>query len=165
MTSIKTETVKSKRASMKQTEQIRDKRAFLEGRRQEAFGATDSWFYAGVKASEDWQALTAHPAPAVADFSDAYHGAREDLAIWKKRALEAEELNRKFIADINGQTFMGEPASAVAQPPAEVVRELVEAAQKIVDRRRRIFDKSMHKFDTDMNGLEDALTKAKEHGL
>jgi len=44
------------------------------------------------------------------DFSDAYQGAREDLAIWKKRALEAEELNRKFIADINGQTFMGEPA-------------------------------------------------------
>jgi len=44
------------------------------------------------------------------DISDAYAGAREDLAIWKKRALEAEELNRKFIADINGQTFMGEPA-------------------------------------------------------
>lgn len=36
--------------------------------------------------------------PAVADFSDAYQGAREDLAIWKKRALKAEELNRKFIA-------------------------------------------------------------------
>jgi hypothetical protein len=44
------------------------------------------------------------------DFSDAYQGAREDLAIWKKRALAAEDLNRKFIADINGQTFMGEPA-------------------------------------------------------
>lgn len=56
-------------------------------------------------------------APAVADFSDAYHGAREDLAIWKKRALEAEELNRKFIADINGQTFMGDPAPAGAQEP------------------------------------------------
>lgn len=55
--------------------------------------------------------------PAVADFSDAYHGAREDLAIWKKRALEAEELNRKFIGEINGQTFMGEPAPAVAQEP------------------------------------------------
>ena len=52
--------------------------------------------------------------PTVTDFSDGYHGAREDLAIWKKRALEAEELNRKFIADINSQTFMGEPAPAVA---------------------------------------------------
>lgn len=55
--------------------------------------------------------------PTVTHFSNAYHGAREDLAIWKKRALEAEELNRKFIADINGQTFMGEPAPAVAQEP------------------------------------------------
>lgn len=56
---------------------------------------------------------TTLPAPQPAqpqDFSDAYQGAREDLAIWKKRALAAEDLNRKFIADINGQTFMGEPA-------------------------------------------------------
>ena len=49
------------------------------------------------------------PAQPQQDFSDAYQGAREDLAIWKKRTLEAEALNRKFIADINGQTFMGEP--------------------------------------------------------
>ena len=42
--------------------------------------------------------------------SDAYAGAREDLAIWKKRALEAEALNHRFIADINGPTFVGEPA-------------------------------------------------------
>lgn len=58
-------------------------------------------------------------APAVADFSDAYQGAQEDLAIWKKRALEAEELNRKFIAQINDETFMGEPAQPV-QPPQPV---------------------------------------------
>lgn len=51
--------------------------------------------------------------PVQPDFSDAYQGAREDAEIWKKRALEAEELNRKFIADINGQTFMGEPAQPV----------------------------------------------------
>lgn len=44
------------------------------------------------------------------DLSDAYQGAREDVAIWKRRALEAEEINRRFVADINGQTFMGEPA-------------------------------------------------------
>lgn len=44
------------------------------------------------------------------DFADAYQGAREDVAIWKRRALEAEEINRRFIADINGKTFMGEPA-------------------------------------------------------
>lgn len=49
-----------------------------------------------------------------ADHSDAYAGAREDLAIWKKRALEAEELNRKFMREINGPTFMGEPADHIA---------------------------------------------------
>jgi hypothetical protein len=46
---------------------------------------------------------------------DAYDAAREDLAIWKKRALEAETLNRKFAAAINGPTFMGEPAPS-AEP-------------------------------------------------
>ena len=49
----------------------------------------------------------ARPAPS---FADAYQGAMEEVAIWKKRALEAEELNRKFIAEINGPTHMGEPA-------------------------------------------------------
>lgn len=44
--------------------------------------------------------------------ADAYAGAREDIEIWKKRALEAKELNRKFIAGINGQTYMGEPAAS-----------------------------------------------------
>ena len=37
----------------------------------------------------------AQPAPS---FADAYQGAMEEVAIWKKRALEAEDLNRKFIA-------------------------------------------------------------------
>lgn len=45
----------------------------------------------------------------VADFADAYQGARDDLLIWKRRALEAEELNRKFSESINGIAFMGEP--------------------------------------------------------
>jgi hypothetical protein len=43
---------------------------------------------------------------------DAYDGAREDLAIWKIRALKAEELNRKFVASVNSQTYMGEPVQA-----------------------------------------------------
>lgn len=46
------------------------------------------------------------------DMADAYAGAREDIETWKKRAMEAEELNRKFIAGINGQTYMGEPAAS-----------------------------------------------------
>ena len=49
----------------------------------------------------------AQPAPS---FADAYQGAMEEVAIWKRRALEAEDLNRKFIAEINGPAYMGEPA-------------------------------------------------------
>ena len=55
----------------------------------------------------------AQPAPS---FADAYQGAMEEVAIWKKRALEAEDLNRKFVAEINGPTYMGEPAQ-----PAPIV--------------------------------------------
>lgn len=64
------------------------------------------------------RALAAH------EMSDAYAGAREDLAIWKKRALKAEALNRKFIADINGPTFVGEPATPapVAEPRRDAGR-------------------------------------------
>ena len=55
------------------------------------------------------------PAPS---FADAYQGAMEDVAIWKKRALEAEDLNRKFVAEINGPAYMGEPAQ-----PAPIIPE------------------------------------------
>jgi len=56
----------------------------------------------------------------VRDFSDAYQGAMEEVAIWKRRALEAETLNRKFIAGINGPMRMGEPA----QPAQKAVAYL-----------------------------------------
>ena len=66
-----------------------------------------------------WKAIEARvtgaqPAPS---FADAYQGAMEEVAIWKKRALEAEELNRKFIAEINGPTHMGEPAQPMPNVP------------------------------------------------
>jgi hypothetical protein len=56
----------------------------------------------------------------VRDFSDAYQGAMEEVAIWKRRALEAETLNRKFIAGINSPMHMGEPA----QPAQKAVAYL-----------------------------------------
>lgn len=59
------------------------------------------------------QALAQQEQPASVD---AYVGAREDAAIWKKRALEAEELNRKFIAELNGPTYLGEPAQPAQKP-------------------------------------------------
>ena len=49
----------------------------------------------------------------------AYEGAREDLLDWKRRALEADELNHKFIATVNGPTHIGEPV-IVAQQQAEL---------------------------------------------
>lgn len=60
--------------------------------------------------------LTAAPEQGI---RDAYVGAREDLAIWKRRALEAEAALRKeqeitgrlsdALNGMNGPTFMGEP--------------------------------------------------------
>jgi hypothetical protein len=40
----------------------------------------------------------------VSDMRDAYIGALEEMLIWKKRALKAEELNRKLMDDIAGPT-------------------------------------------------------------
>ena len=79
----------------------------------------------------DYAARYAQPAPS---FAAAYQGAMEEVAIWKKRALEAEELNRKFIAEINGPTYMGEPAQPAPSVPdvdalAQFIREIDGAHQ------------------------------------
>ena len=79
---------------------------------------TDDGFMAAVN---EMDGLYAAPAQvATPDMTDAYAGAREDLSIWKKRALEAEALNRKFAASVNSPSFMGEPAApaqaALADP-------------------------------------------------
>ncbi|MHB2490302.1 hypothetical protein ACYBR6_05545 [Klebsiella pneumoniae] len=61
------------------------------------------------------------------EYGDAYQGAREDLAIWKRRALEAEEsvrrleqINDHLVKEAQGESRMGEPV--IAQP-APVVPE------------------------------------------
>jgi len=71
------------------------------------------------------QALAQQEQPASVD---AYVGAREDAAIWKKRALEAEGLNRKFIAEVNGPTYLGEPVKQ--EQPAAWTRKGSEAASE-----------------------------------
>ncbi|WP_227367023.1 DUF551 domain-containing protein [Klebsiella pneumoniae] len=55
------------------------------------------------------------------EYGDAYQGAREDLAIWKRRALEAEEgvrrleqINDHLVKEAQGESRMGEPV--IAQP-------------------------------------------------
>ena len=66
-----------------------------------------------------WKAIEARVTGAQPSlsFADAYQGAREDLAIWKKRALKAEDLNRKFVAEINGPAYMGEPTHPAPSVP------------------------------------------------
>src|SRR5690606_12669348 len=78
------------------------------------------------------QSLYAAPQASKPDFADAYEGAREDLAIWKRRALEAErdlraerETSSRLVAELNAQngpTHMGEPAPQASD--YEVVGEV-----------------------------------------
>lgn len=55
-------------------------------------GDVQRWIDDNIKPIVQERHFEAHCAPAapVADMSDAYVGAREDLAIWKRRAFEAE---------------------------------------------------------------------------
>ncbi len=72
----------------------------------------------------------AQPAPVVnGEYGDAYQGAREDLAIWKRRALEAEEsvrrleqINDHLVKEAQGESRMGEPV--IAQPVPVVPDEI-----------------------------------------
>ena len=89
----------------------------------------------------------AQPAPS---FADAYQGAMEEVAIWKKRALEAEDLSRKFIAEINGPMHMGEPA----QPEPSVPDSYLAGVKAVADMIQKKADDyaNEHGYD-DMGGL------------
>ena len=57
------------------------------------------------------------------EFGDAYQGAREDLAIWKRRALESEQKVRQqeqiidhLTLEAQGETRMGEPVIPQTAP-------------------------------------------------
>ncbi|WP_036997138.1 hypothetical protein [Metapseudomonas resinovorans] len=61
-------------------------------------------------------------------FGDAYQGARDDLAIWKRRALEAEAAIRRkdqiinhLVCEAQGETRMGEP---LIKPARQLVGEV-----------------------------------------
>ena len=83
-------------------------------REQQEINLSDPAVQKRLAAQWGYVPADAQPAPS---FADAYQGAMEEVAIWKKRALEAEDLNRKFIAEINGPAYMGEHAQ-----PAPSVR-------------------------------------------
>ncbi|ELY3812383.1 hypothetical protein SMY00_002328 [Cronobacter sakazakii] len=68
-------------------------------------------------------ALRERAEPGNAEFGDAYQGAREDLQIWKRRALEAEgtarrlaEINDYLVLQAQGECHFGEPV--VREPGA-----------------------------------------------
>lgn len=91
----------------------------------------------GEIAKRDETIVNAAPvseAKAQGEYGDAYQGAREDLAIWKRRALEAEKSLQEeriiterlgnALNEENGPAFMGEPvlpakAQGVVMPEQE----------------------------------------------
>ena len=76
-------------------------------RQQQEINLSDPAVQKRLAAQWGYVPADAQPAPS---FADAYQGAMEEVAIWKRRALKAEDLNRKFVAEINGPMHMGEPA-------------------------------------------------------
>ena len=83
-------------------------------RQQQEINLSDPAVQKRLAAQWGYVPADAQPAPS---FADAYQGAMEDVAIWKRRALEAEDLNRKFVAEINGPAYMGEPAQPAPSVP------------------------------------------------
>jgi hypothetical protein len=121
----------------------------------------------------------AAPQASSPDFADAYEGAREDLAIWKRRALEAENLlrierdtSRRLVAELNAQngpTHMGEPAPQASEAvrtyttdevfgPLFQVRNaaLEEAAQALEKRSTESRNEYDHRKEPYFEGSADA---------
>ena len=115
------------------------------------------------------------------EYGDAYQGAREDLAIWKRRALEAEARVRQQdqIIDqmgedlnaINGPTFMGEPvlprqqAREVVMPDAEVLAYLFIGCPlpKTVRADQCALDPEYpHRFGTNLMTFDEAKSMFEE---
>ncbi|STV75876.1 Uncharacterised protein [Klebsiella pneumoniae subsp. rhinoscleromatis] len=70
-------------------------------------------------------------------------GAREDLAIWKRRALEAEEsvrrleqINDHLVKEAQGESRMGEPV--IAQPAPVVPEEATPDSIEILAQRQGV---------------------------
>ena len=92
----------------------------------------------------------------VRDFSDAYQGAMEEVAIWKRRALEAEDLNRKFIAEINGPAYMGEPAQPAPSVPVDLITDY------LVSISAHVAHQDNHKAQAEIGELLRMLAAAPE---
>ena len=89
---------------------------------EEGIGKPDRSGHARVIEQYDAMLAAAPAQGQQVEFGDAYQGAREDLAIWKRRALEAEEKLRQqgsiidhLTLEAQGETRMGEPHIAQGQ--------------------------------------------------
>lgn len=87
------------------------------------------------------------------EYGDPYQGAREDLAIWKRRALEAEEsvrrleqINDHLVKEAQGESRMGEPV--IAQPAPVVPEEATPDSIEILASARRR-DHAVFQWDED----------------
>ena len=89
-------------------------------RQQQEINLSDPVVQKRLAAQWGYVPADVQPAPS---FADAYQGAMEEVAIWKRRALEAEDLNRKFIAEINGPAYMGEPAQPAPSVPVDLITD------------------------------------------
>ena len=99
-------------------------------RQQQEINLSDPAVQKRLAAQWGYVPADAQPAPS---FADAYQGAMEEVAIWKRRALEAEDLNQKFIAEINGPMHIGEPAQPAPSVPEGFSREDLEAVADGLD--------------------------------
>ena len=104
--------------------------------------------------------------PAQPASSDAYEGAREDLSIWKRRALEAERDLRaekaaaaRLVAELNaknGPTRIGEPATPLAYGATEYGwtdhRRLEDGDKRLMARIVSLYGND-HQSSSDLEGL------------
>ena len=98
---------------------------------------------------------TPQPASVVSgEYGDAYQGAREDLAIWKRRALEAEkevqrlsDINDYLVKEAQGEARMGEPLIHEEEPI--VPDELLSAMEEVL----RISDRDHESWHKARNGI------------
>ncbi|HCU0295121.1 TPA: DUF551 domain-containing protein [Citrobacter sedlakii] len=82
---------------------------------------------------------TATPVPVEnSEYGDEYQGAREDLAIWKRRALEAEErtrqllqINDHLVKEAQGESRFGEPVIRETSPDFGALTKFI--VQRLVD--------------------------------
>lgn len=102
------------------------------------------------------ECLANREAVPVAEYGDAYQGAREDLAIWKRRALEAEDkarhlerVNDHLVKEAQGEHRFGEPIITAPPAPVPAVPEegTPDSIEILASARRR--DHAVFQWDED----------------